>query len=181
MKLADWRTRETDLRVPKVRAREQTYFFAARVRAALIAAAERSAGERFRAVARACFERASLDAAPRPSRLSALSVACERFRDGFFAPSSFAFWRSRFAFFLVSSGTVPFSGGGSFTPARRALERPMAIACFVERAPCSPLRMASISSRTNSPACVEGASPSRLSFRAMLYIAYMVAARLPIF
>ena len=40
---------------------------------------------------------------------------------------------------------------------RRALERPMAIACFVERAPCLPSRTWCISSRTNSPACVEGA------------------------
>jgi hypothetical protein len=29
-------------------------------------------------------------------------------------------------------------GGGSFTPARRAFERPIAIACFVDRAPCLP-------------------------------------------
>ena len=35
---------------------------------------------------------------------------------------------------------VPAPGAGSFTPARRALERPMAIACFGERAPCLPSR-----------------------------------------
>jgi hypothetical protein len=29
-------------------------------------------------------------------------------------------------------------GAGSFTPARRAFDRPMAIACFVDRAPCFP-------------------------------------------
>jgi hypothetical protein len=34
----------------------------------------------------------------------------------------------------------PAGGGGSFTPARRAFERPMAIACFVDRAPCFPSR-----------------------------------------
>jgi len=38
------------------------------------------------------------------------------------------------------------------TPALRAFERPMAMACSGERAPCSPCRMCSISSRTNSPA-----------------------------
>ena len=43
-------------------------------------------------------------------------------------------------------------GGGSFTPARRALDSPIAMACFVERAPCLPSRMWCISSRTNSPA-----------------------------
>jgi hypothetical protein len=36
----------------------------------------------------------------------------------------------------------------------------MAIACFAERAPCLPSRICSISSRTNSPACVESALPS---------------------
>src|SRR6185295_15252653 len=39
-------------------------------------------------------------------------------------------------------------------------------ACLVERAPCLPSRMWCISSRTNSPAWVEGAFPSRLSSRA---------------
>ena len=42
----------------------------------------------------------------------------------------------------------------------------MAIACSGERAPCSPSRICSISSRTNSPACVEGALPSTSSSRA---------------
>jgi hypothetical protein len=31
-------------------------------------------------------------------------------------------------------------GEGSFTPARRAFDSPIAIACFVERAPCFPSR-----------------------------------------
>jgi hypothetical protein len=38
------------------------------------------------------------------------------------------------------------------TPAFLALDRPIAMACLVERAPCFPCRMCSISSRTNSPA-----------------------------
>src|SRR4051812_42750765 len=42
----------------------------------------------------------------------------------------------------------------------------MAIACLVLRAPCLPSRTCSISSRTNSPACVVGALPSRASLRA---------------
>jgi len=50
-----------------------------------------------------------------------------------------------------------------FTPARLALERPIAMACLVERAPCFPSRTWCISSRTNSPACELGdLPPSRL-------------------
>ncbi len=40
------------------------------------------------------------------------------------------------------------------------------MACSGERAPCSPSRTCSISSRTNSPACVLGALPSLASSRA---------------
>jgi len=50
--------------------------------------------------------------------------------------------------------------------ARRASDRPMAIACLVERAPCSPRRILSISPCTNSPAWVEGDLPAPLSSRA---------------
>ena len=135
------------------------------VRAAFLAEADRWAGLRFRAAERACLESAFFDAAARPSRLSALSAACERLRDGLAPPPSSAFLSSCLAFRRVSSGTLPFAGTGSFTPARLALERPMAIACFVERAPCSPLRISSISSRTNSPACVEADFPSGRSRR----------------
>ena len=46
--------------------------------------------------------------------------------------------------------------GVMFTPARLALDSPMAITCLAERAPCLPSRTCSISSRTYSPACVEG-------------------------
>src|SRR5262245_31115111 len=55
---------------------------------------------------------------------------------------------------------------GSGTPARRALDRPMAIACLAERAPCLPSRTCSISSRTNSPAAVLGLFPWRSFLRA---------------
>src|SRR4029079_11906323 len=63
-------------------------------------------------------------------------------------------------------------GDGSFTPERRAFDRPMAIACLVDRAPCLPSRMWCISSRTNSPACVDGDFPSRLSFAARLSVSF---------
>jgi len=58
------------------------------------------------------------------------------------------------------------------TPARRAFDKPIAIACFVDRAPCFPSRTWCISSRTNSPACVDGALPARLSFRARLNVSF---------
>lgn len=54
-------------------------------------------------------------------------------------------------------------GAGRATPARRASDKPMAMACFVERAPYFPLRMLRMVWRTNSPACVDGDLPSRAS------------------
>jgi hypothetical protein len=40
--------------------------------------------------------------------------------------------------FAALPDALPVVGGDNFTPARRALERPMAMACFVDRAPCFP-------------------------------------------
>jgi hypothetical protein len=121
------------------------YFF--RVAAAFFAERDREAFDRFLAAARACRESASFEAELRPSRFSALRVARERFVDLVFLP---ALRRSRLACVFVSSELV--SDGGNSTPARRAFDKPIAIACLVERAPCLPSRMCSISSRTNSPA-----------------------------
>src|SRR5438874_1139517 len=136
----------------------------ARVRAAFFAAAERWALLRWRAEERACLESALFEAADRPSRPSAFLIARERLREGAlrFAP----FFSSRLALRRVSFEAAPFFGGGNRTPARRAFDKPIAIACLVDRAPCLPSRMCSISSRTNSPACVEGDLPSRSSSRA---------------
>jgi hypothetical protein len=86
-------------------------------------------------------------------------VARERFREGDLRLLLCARFVSREAFRRVAFD--PVLGGGSFTPARRALDKPIAIACRADRAPCLPWRTCSISSRTNSPACVEGALPSR--------------------
>jgi hypothetical protein len=102
------------------------------------------------------------DAALRPSRFSALVVAADLLADVVRDPR----FKSCSAFRRVAADVRPFFGGANLTPALRAFESPIAIACFVDRAPCLPLRMWSISSRTNSPACVDGALPSRLSFRA---------------
>ena len=121
-----------------------------RVRAAFFAAAERERAERCLATRFACLDNACLDAERWLSRLSARFVARERFREGFLRRPARPFARSRFAWRFVRC--LPRFGGGNFTPARRALDRPMAIACSGDRAPCSPSRMCSISSRTNSPA-----------------------------
>ena len=124
------------------------------VRAAFFAAADRCAALLRRALERACFDRERRDAADLPSRFNAFVTARERFADGRL-PLRFAVLRR----FLVAD--LPFLG--IFTPARRAFDMPMAIACSGERAPCLPSRTWCISSRTNSPACVDGALPSSLS------------------
>ena len=135
-----------------------------RVRAAFFAAAERELAERCLATRFACLDNACLEAEKRLSRLSARFVALDRFGEGFLRRPARPFVRSRFAWRFVCC--LPRFGGANFTPARRALDRPMAIACSGDRAPCSPSRMCSISSRTNSPAWVEGDLPSRSSSRA---------------
>ncbi len=88
-------------------------------------------------------ESAACDAAPRPSRFNA--AARERFAEGFLAAPLRPFATSRAACRRVRSETLPAFGGGSLTPARRAFERPMAMACFAGTAPCLPSRMCSIS------------------------------------
>src|SRR4051812_5892971 len=130
------------------RARVLAAFFAAArrlagplVRTAFLAEADRLAAVRRRAAERACFANDWGEAALRPSRLSRFSIARERRGEVFFLPPLLAFRVSRAAARRVCSEAVPFLGGLSFTPARRALDRPMAIACWVERAPCFPSRM----------------------------------------
>src|SRR5205807_209938 len=71
------------------------------------------------------------------------------------------------ALLRVCALALPFLGGRRATPARLALESPMAIACSGDLAPCLPWRILRTSSRTNSPACVVGALPARLSFHAL--------------
>jgi len=121
-----------------------TYFL--RVAAAFFAARERDAFDLFLAAVVACRESAFFDAALCGSFSSAFNVARERLREVFLPARRV----SRLACSFVSADA--FSGGANFTPARRAFDNPIAIACFVDRAPCFPSRMCSISSRTNSPA-----------------------------
>ena len=118
---------------------------------------------RRRAARCACDERLRCDAAECPSRFSAPSTARERVLDVARRPPERPFCVSRLACLRVRADVFPRFGTGNFTPARRAFERPMAIACCGDRAPCFPSRTWCISSRTNSPACVLGDFPSRLS------------------
>jgi hypothetical protein len=135
------------------------------VRTALRAAARRAVAPRRRAADRACLASAVRVAARFPSRRRAALVARERVVDERLRPRRPA--RDAYsALFLVRAFALR-GGRGSLTPARRAFERPMAIACFVERAPCLPSRTCRISSWTNSPACVVGDFPSRFAFRAL--------------
>ena len=118
------------------------------VRAAFAAACRKPFLPRVRALLRACRESDRFDAADRPSRLRTPLTARDRFAEGL-----------RFVALVV----FPLGSGPSFTPARRAFDKPIAIACLVLRAPCLPCRIWCISSRTNSPACVVGAFPARAS------------------
>ena len=132
------------------------------VLAALRADARRDARERFSDAVRACRDNCAVDAAERPTLFSARRVARDRFADECLRPPRPS-RNARSAARRVRADVVPFRGGGRSTPDRRALESPMAMACLVERAPCLPSRRCSISSRTNSPACVDGARPARFA------------------
>jgi hypothetical protein len=109
------------------------------VRAAFRAAAFSDPAPRRRAEDRACRDNADREAALRPSRRSAVRTARARLADGFLPD------RLRLSACLalrrVLSDACPSFGGPSFTPARRALERPIAIACLLDRAPCLPSRI----------------------------------------
>ncbi len=134
--------------------------------AAFFAEADLSAAVRLAAAPLDCFDSAALDAGLLLSRFKALVAAAERFAEGLRSAGVFA--SSRLACFRVLSLAFPFAGAFSLTPARRALDNPMAIACLVFRTPCSPARTRSISSRTKSPACVEGELPEWGSASAFL-------------
>jgi hypothetical protein len=140
------------------------------VRAAFSAAADRARAPRFRAAERACRASDDLEAAEWPSRRSAAWMARDRVAEGFRLDR--ARFRANSALRRVLADVFPFFGAWSFTPARRAFERPIAIACFVDRAPCFPSRMWCISSRTNSPAWVDGDLPSRLSRSALSTVSF---------
>jgi hypothetical protein len=115
------------------------------------------------AAVRAWRESALFDTVRVGSRFNARVVARERRGDGFFLLPAWPARYARSALLRVRADTWPFFGGFKSTPARRAFDNPIAIACLVERAPCFPSRTCSISSRTNSPAWVVGALPCRFA------------------
>ena len=137
------------------------------VRAARLAAALRCALLRRLAARRLWVAIAAFEPEARPSRLSALTVAARR--RGVARRAGALPWprsKSRSAFSRVLCEACPSAGGWSSTPERRAFERPIAMTCCAERAPCLPSRIWWNSSRMNSPAWVVGAFPSCLSRRA---------------
>ena len=111
------------------------------------------------------FAKVRGDVARWPSSFRALEVALERSAEVFFRDELCPFRMSRSAC-RVGADARPFPGGGKRTPARRAFDRPIAMACLVDRAPCLPSPMWSISSFTNSPAGVLGDFRSAASSRA---------------
>lgn len=137
------------------------------VRAARLAAALRCALLRRLAARRLWLAIAAFEPEARPARFSPLAAAAPR--RGVACRTGALPWprsKSRSAFSRVLCEACPSAGGLSSTPERRAFERPIAMACCAERAPCLPSRMWWNSSRMNSPAWVVGALPSCLSRRA---------------
>ena len=89
------------------------------------------------------------------------------------------FCRSSSAFLRTCGEALPCFGAGSFTPARRASDSPIAMAWFAERAPCFPSRMLCISCWTNSPAWVLGDFPSRASSWALSIASFSGSGIIP--
>jgi len=138
------------------------------VRTARCAARSRAAGPRRRALLRACDASAWCEAVRVLSLFSARETARDRFGEGALRRLPvLPRFKSLWARLRTSDDALRPFGGGNFIPARRAFDNPMAMACCGDLAPCFPSRTCSISSRTNSPACVEGDFPSRLSSRAL--------------
>jgi len=106
------------------------------VRIALFAAARRDRGPRRIAALCACLESAERDADERGSCFNARRTARDRLADGRLRRRPLAM--SRAALRRVCTDAFPALGVFSFTPARRAFDNPIAIACLAERAPCLP-------------------------------------------
>ncbi|PPU81130.1 hypothetical protein XsacCFBP4641_16290 [Xanthomonas sacchari] len=167
-----------DVGAPDFLARVCAAFLAAALRtvaplvcAAFFAAAERLLALRFFAARLVCVDSASLPTVlravvPLLAVLSAFLAPRERVGDGLSCLPPLA--SSCATFFLVVFDAV--FDAPVLTPARRALDRPMAIACLVDFTSVLPSRTRSISSRTNSPAWVVPALPSRLARRARVVV-----------
>jgi hypothetical protein len=110
------------------------------VAAAFFAAARRALVDRRRAALFAWRASAVEDAAARPSRFNARRTARARrgARGLVAAPRRPARLAAAALFFVCAFALA--GGLRSFTPERRAFDNPIAMACFVERAPCLPSR-----------------------------------------
>ena len=91
------------------------------VRAASCAAAERLVLLRFRAAVAACLERAVGEAPALPSFFNAREIALDRLGERLRVVREVVF---------PEADEPPLDGGGSFIPALRAFDNPMAIACL---------------------------------------------------
>jgi hypothetical protein len=107
------------------------------VRAARRAELLREAADRLRAALLAWRASALREAAFRGSLFSARRAPRARVADGRVRrrAARFAYRALRFVDAFARRG------GGNLTPARRAFDKPIAIACLVDRAPCLPSRM----------------------------------------
>jgi len=99
------------------------------VRAAFCAASVRLLLLRFRAAFVACLERADADAPTLPSFFSAREVALDRVGEGLLFVRELVF---------PEAAELLLGGGSSFTPALRAFDSPIAMACLALRTPCFP-------------------------------------------
>ena len=102
----------------------------------------------------------------RAFRLAFNFSSAEIVRDGFPPSTLLPFFKSRFACRRAVFEVEPFFAGGNFTPARRAFDKPIAIARLL-----SPLHVclhgyAPFPLAQTLPACVEADLPSRASSRA---------------
>jgi hypothetical protein len=109
------------------------------VRTAFIAALRKEEGPRLLAAPFVCRESADFEALDLLSLFKAFSVARERLGDTFRLPER-PLARSRSACFRTRFVERPALGAPSFTPARRAFDKPIAIACCGDLAPCFPSR-----------------------------------------
>src|SRR5204862_7047348 len=102
---------------------------------AFIAAPSSDERPRFLAARRVCRDSADFDALDLLSFFNAFSTARERLAETPRLPDR-PFAKSRSACFRTRLVARPDFGGRNFTPARRAFDRPIAIACCTDRAPC---------------------------------------------
>jgi hypothetical protein len=109
------------------------------VRTALIAAWCKDEWPRLFAALRVCRDRADRETVAVLSLFNALDVARERLGDVFRFPDG-PFAKSRFACFRILPLPRPSFGAFKSTPARRAFDSSIAIACLGDLAPCFPSR-----------------------------------------